>query len=68
MKDATKIELGTWTAKARSPVPYASEKTSTATALRRLDTVGEVHIDGDRAYIANKGQKRVETKRLIQPA
>lgn len=65
---ATKSELGTWTAKATSRVPSASEKANIATALRRLDTAGEVHIDGDRAYITNKGQKRVETKRLIQPA
>lgn len=65
---ATKTELGTWTAKATSRVPSTSEKSVLATALRRLDAAGEVHIDGDRTYITYKGQKRVETKRLIQPA
>jgi hypothetical protein len=53
---ATKSELGTWTAKATSRVPSASEKANIATALRRLDSAGEVHIDGDRAFITNKGQ------------
>jgi hypothetical protein len=64
----TKSELGTWTAKAISRVPSAREKANIATALRRLDTAGEVHIDGARVYITFKGQKRVESKRLIQPA
>jgi len=65
---ATRSELGTWTAKATSHVPSASETACLATALRRLDTAGEVHIDGDRSYITYKGQKRVESKRLIEPA
>jgi hypothetical protein len=65
---ATKSELGTWTAKKTSRVPSASEKASLSTTLRRLDAAGEVHIDGDHAYITMNGQKRVETKRLVQPA
>ena len=64
---ASKTELGKWTAKATSRVPTASEKANIATALRRMDAAGEAHIDGDHVYITNKGQKRVEKKRLIQP-
>ncbi|UNB54848.1 hypothetical protein [Mycolicibacterium sp. YH-1] len=65
---AARVELGTWTAKATSRIPTKNEKAATATALRRLDANGEVHIDGDRVHITTKGQRRVETKRLVDPA
>jgi hypothetical protein len=65
---ASRAELGTWIAKATTRVPTASEKATLSTALRRLDAAGEVHIDGDRIFITIEGQKRVETKKLVQPA
>jgi len=65
---ATRAELGTWTAKATNRVPTSREKSNLSTALGRLDAAGEVHIDGDRVYITMKGQRRVETKRLVDPA
>ncbi len=64
---ATRAELGTWTAKATSRVPTTREKSNLSTALGRMDAHGEVHVDGDHVYITNKGQRRVETKRLVEP-
>jgi hypothetical protein len=65
---AARTELLTWTARATNRVPTTSEKSNVSTALRRLDAIGEVHIDGDRVQITMVGQRRVETKRLVDPA
>lgn len=67
-KGAAIADLMTWTAKSTTRVPNSTEKANVMRALRRLDAGGEVHIDGSHVYIAIPGQKRVETKRLIQPA
>lgn len=68
VEGATRTELGTWTAKAINRVPTTREKGNLLAALGRLDANGEVHIVGDRVYITIQGQRRVDTKRLIDPA
>ncbi len=67
-KGAAIKDLMTWTAKATTRIPTGTEKANVMRALRRLDANGEVHIDGDQVYIAIPGQKRVENKKLIEPA
>ncbi|OZC46120.1 hypothetical protein CH286_16635 [Rhodococcus sp. WWJCD1] len=64
---ATREELSTWTAKAATRAATAGEKANVSRALRRLDGSSEVHIDGLSAQITQKGQKRVEVQRLIEP-
>jgi hypothetical protein len=67
-KGVTTVDLLTWTAKATTRIATSAERGNVMRALRRLDASGEVHIDGACVYITNKGQKRVENKRLIEPA
>jgi hypothetical protein len=57
-----------WTAKATTRKPTTRERTNVSTALKRLDAKGEVHIDGDDVFITALGQRRVETKKLVEPA